>query len=202
MGDIKVFDNILHEDLFNDLLAITLNPEFEWNLCETAYAGSGGDRLKSTELSFAKIYLAEDIAKHPIISEVATMIKVALLNAGVRMEHGIFRIRWGFLFPKSDTENLISPPHVDAPYPHKTGLIYLNDSDGDTILYNETFDFSKVEDTLAVDMGVETEGVDFTEKTRVEHVANRLLLFPGEHYHSSSLPCKSQARLNLNFNYL
>jgi hypothetical protein len=199
----RVFDNILHEEVFKDLVNITLSSNFTWRICDTAYSGSGGvDRINNSQLSFARTFESDEIAKNPSISTVATIIKQALLDAGETMEQGLFRIRWGLLYPKSETDNLISPAHVDGTYPHKTGLIYLNTSDGDTILYNEILDSSTVLNGDDFDIHKVTSDMDFTENTRVNHIANRMLLFPGEQFHSSSLPCKTPIRLTINFNYL
>ena len=57
---------------------------------------------------------------------------------------------------------------------HLTLLYYINDTDGDTILYNEKFD--------------EGKEVILTEMARVSPKAGRAVLFNGNLYHSPSVP--------------
>lgn len=80
-------------------------------------------------------------------------------------------------------------PHVDFNYPHTTVLVYLNDSDGDTVLFNEVFDG-------------ETEPESLTVHTSHAPVYNRALKFYGLQYHSSSAPTKNERRLAMNINFI
>ena len=84
-------------------------------------------------------------------------------------------------------------PHVDYYFPHYTLLYYVNDSDGDTIIYNEKVD--------SVNFGVTPEYPDrFSLLDRVSPKQGRAVLFNGMHYHSSSLPKKSENRIAININ--
>jgi hypothetical protein len=86
-------------------------------------------------------------------------------------------------------------PHVDYYFPHYTLLYYVNDSDGDTILYNE-----KVE---TVNFGKDPEYPDrFSILDRVSPKQGRAVLFNGLHYHSSSLPKVSENRIAINVNFI
>ena len=77
-------------------------------------------------------------------------------------------------------------PHTDHSWPHYVFLYYINDSDGDTILYNEKFDDNKE--------------VVLTEQARVSPKAGRAILFDGLHYHSPLTPTKNyRAVINLTF---
>lgn len=78
-------------------------------------------------------------------------------------------------------------PHIDFDYPHKTVLWYLNDSDGDTIFFNEYLGdkFDKL-----------------TYQDRNKPTANQAVLFNGLQYHCTSLPQESSFRIVLNLNYI
>ena len=80
-------------------------------------------------------------------------------------------------------------PHVDYTMDHLVFLYYINDSDGDTILYNEKFK----------NVG---ESIYLSEKTKISPVAGRAILFNGRHYHSSVPPEISPFRLVLNIAFI
>ena len=79
-------------------------------------------------------------------------------------------------------------PHVDMKFPHKTVLLYLNDSDGDTIFYNESF----------VDDSAKSLSVSLTNTPK----KNQAVLFDGLQYHSSSFPTLSDYRMTANINFI
>ena len=78
---------------------------------------------------------------------------------------------------------IVHHPHVDIPEPHYASIYYVNDSDGDTIIYNET-----------------TPHNGFTEQLRVQPKANRLLIFDGKYYHTGSSPSHHKNRIIINTN--
>ena len=81
-------------------------------------------------------------------------------------------------------ENSIHDPHQDFTYPHYACILYVNDSDGDTVIYNET-QFCE----------------QFTEKQRISPKKNRLVLFNGLYFHTGHSPSKHQNRILVNSNY-
>lgn len=64
--------------------------------------------------------------------------------------------------------------HSDYTFPHKTGLFSINTCDG----------YTKLEDG-----------------TKIDSVANRMLLFDGSNPHSSSTTTDQPVRVNININY-
>lgn len=77
------------------------------------------------------------------------------------------------------------PPHIDMTSPGFHSLIYyINDSDGDTVLFNEQVPHSHT---------------DLTENTRVSPKKGNALLLPSHLFHSSSCPIKYKRRLVINF---
>ena len=65
-------------------------------------------------------------------------------------------------------------------------VLYLNDSDGDTVFYNE-----KLNDNYK----------ELTVQSRNKPVKNQAVLFDGLQYHSSSVPEKNTTRIALNINF-
>ena len=80
-------------------------------------------------------------------------------------------------------------PHVDYYFPHTTIIYYLNDSDGDTRMFQEFYS----------DSGIERS--DFIVKELVKPKANRLLIFDGLQYHTASNPFDFSRRVVININF-
>ena len=102
--------------------------------------------------------------------------------------YGISRAKANITFPDNtvtDVENS-QTPHVDHNFEHLVFLYYINDADGDTIVYNEKF--------------VNNDGIALTELARVTPKAGRAIVFDGLQYHSPMLPTKGyRAVINITF---
>ena len=81
---------------------------------------------------------------------------------------------------KKSSENHTAMPHRDFDFEHVVLLYYVNDSDGDTILFEDTTDKLKI-------------------AHRIQPKKNRLLVFDGNWLHSSSVPIKSEYRVVFNY---
>ena len=73
----------------------------------------------------------------------------------------------------------VDTPHLDRTEPHLVFLYYVNDSDGDTLLFNDKLDIIR----------------------RVKPKKGRMLLFEGNTLHTSSHPTKSDYRMCINIDY-
>lgn len=101
--------------------------------------------------------------------------------------HAVMRCKSNLTFPDTHTVPHTETPHVDHRWPHFTLLYYVNDADGDTIIYNEKFDGEKT--------------VALTKAARVSPKAGRAVLFNGLNYHSPSVP-QHGYRSVINFTFL
>ena len=99
----------------------------------------------------------------------------------------IYRIR--IALTTSVNEEVQHHPHVDLRQPHKVLLYYVNDSDGDTFMFNEFY-------------SPDEEITNFTIKEKVTPKKNRAVIFDGLRYHNSSKPVKNSSRfiINIDFN--
>ena len=85
---------------------------------------------------------------------------------------------------------LMHAPHVDADVPNIGGILYLNESDGDTVLFNQKGENGKI-----------PEGIDLTIKKTISPKVNRLLLFDGALIHTGHSPVNYSNRILLNMNF-
>ena len=93
-----------------------------------------------------------------------------------------FRIRMTLPDGTGPRNNL---PHVDHLIPHQVLLVYLNNSDGDTIIYNKTFN---------------EEPTDLIEVKRFSPKIGDAILFDGSFYHAGAVPSKNKRIIaNLDF---
>jgi hypothetical protein len=112
----------------------------------------------------------------------------------------LFRVRCGFNLPLSPVNKRYASldhnqPHVDHDNRVVTGktltcLYYVNDTDGDTFIFNEK-----------LKPAPSSWPAKFTVKTRVNPSRNKLLIFDGDHFHASSSPTEYESRLVLTFNF-
>jgi len=79
-------------------------------------------------------------------------------------------------------------PHTDytVDFPFVTAIYYINDSDGDTIIFNETN---------------EHKG-ELTIKHRITPKQGRMVMFSGDYLHSGNNPTTDIPRLTLNINFV
>jgi hypothetical protein len=84
-------------------------------------------------------------------------------------------------------------PHIDSLYPHYIAIYYVNDSDGDTFIFNES------NPTFEKDFD-EMQKNNFTVRQRVTPKKGRVVIFPGHTYHASSFARESKFRCVVNIN--
>lgn len=134
----------------------------------------------------------------PVVSAVNAMLVpllfVACDKAGLSFS-GLIRARLG-LFTQNVLEVPHHNPHVDFYEPHVVGLYYVNDSDGDTVVFNQTADQVTVQQSVAL-----ANSGGFTELARIAPRKGRMAFFDGRHYHASMHPVKSSHRIVVTFNF-
>jgi hypothetical protein len=89
--------------------------------------------------------------------------------------------------------NLMHGPHVDYEGFHYSSVFYLNETDGNTVIFNE-----KVPNRKGIS---HVDDFSLTIKESIEPKPNRLILFDGTYIHTGHSPSKYQCRKLLNSNY-
>jgi hypothetical protein len=108
----------------------------------------------------------------------------------------LLRMRVG-LFTRTMIEAVHHNPHVDFYEPHHTAVYYVNDSDGDTFVFNETYDDLDLQQSAK-----HADENKFTIAGRVSPKKGKMAGFDGRHYHASMHPMKAASRIAVTFNFL
>lgn len=168
--------------------------QFKWDWVEN----TGYEKIKENkewDFSWAHFVFRDG----QIVSDLYPYLMPIVLNIGdaigVDAQH-ILRIRIG-----CNTKTpmpIIHSPHIDSTVPHYTALLYLNDSDGDTVIYNQKYPFLK----NSAPHDEYSKNLNFTELARHSPEFNKVVVFDGSHYHSSSSPTIADRRIVVTMNFL
>ena len=193
----RILDDCVESKYFNTLKNEIFDfKHMPWFLSKyTAY------KQKSTDTDdFSFSHLAIKNSKD--ISELAPYARMyineAFKNLG-KSEPEIYRVRFGLIL--KSYKHKIHGPHVDDHELHHVGLLYLNDSDGDTYFYDNYYDPElNTENLYQFDYYEKHIKDKLKFEQSVTPKSNRLVLFNGYQYHASSSPVNSQLRVVMNFN--
>jgi len=116
-------------------------------------------------------------------------------KAGVPFK-SLLRIRVG-MFTQNAAGGPYHNPHVDFYLPHYNALYYVNDSDGDTFIFNETYDQVSLEQSIEY-----TRENKFTISGQVAPKKGRMVGFDGRHYHASMHPKQTSHRIAIAFSFV
>jgi hypothetical protein len=116
-------------------------------------------------------------------------------KAGVPFK-SLLRIRLG-LFTQNAAGGPYHNPHVDFYLPHYNALYFVNDSDGDSFVFNETYDEVSLEQSVEY-----TRETKFTVARQVSPKKGRMIGFDGRHYHASMHPMQSSHRIAIAFSFV
>jgi hypothetical protein len=124
---------------------------------------------------------------HPLIMNIQDHLK---------LRHEVIeRCRLNLTLPKNTVTAKHHLPHVDSFYPHWNALYYVNDSDGDTFIFDQTNKSFDANDEERIVKG------DFTVKRQITPEKGKVIIFPGHYYHASSQPRTSKYRIVCNMNF-
>ena len=184
-------DNVLGNNVFQKLQQTIKNDKLPWFFNN---ATSYTDADTPDDFSFSHLV----VQNGEVYSSLAPFLEACVLNALDSIGEPIqdlLRIRLGLITCAATSTT--HSPHVDYEHPHKSGLIYLNDADGDTVFYDQFYD--NTSDMHSQDYSKEQS---FTVHKAVTPKANRIAWFDGLRFHASSTTTTVDRRLVLNFNYV
>jgi hypothetical protein len=187
-----IIDKLLSDEDYTSIKNYILGPQMRWNFGAMVNVNDGHGITNpeaietwgfNTNFFDSTLEYADESA---LVHMIPIMNKIIALNG---IETKFKRIRAGMLCYKHGfkKENY-NIPHVDYAPPHKTLILYMNDTDGDTYIFNEKFSGKHL--------------TTFTVKQTITPVENRAVIFDGHQYHAASNPLHHDYRVIINVNYV
>lgn len=188
-----VVDNFLPKFFYQPLLRQIYSEGFSWFYVDEPSGGIKPNKVKGVhfpENQFGFSHLAykssEGGAVSNIYQSLVPMINLIEESFDITVNE-LLRVRLGMTTSMGEGGNQY--PHVDAQFPHYTLLYYLDESDGDTIFYDQHYTDGR-------------EMKDFSVAFANSPKANQAILFNGLQFHSSGIPEKYSRRTTININFL
>tara|TARA_B100000131_G_scaffold213203_1_gene204965 strand:- start:716 stop:1276 length:561 start_codon:yes stop_codon:yes gene_type:complete len=180
----EIIDNFFEEEYFNHIQSKILHADHPWYYMDNISIGKE-ITTRETDLRYGFNYsLIKSDDKGYDLGEMNKFIYDVSIAANANVA---LRSRMDMTTNRGESYKL--EPHVDFEYPHITTIFYVNDSDGNTIIYNQKYnDRDKYDQKLTV-------------KEEIEPVANRLLIFDGLFIHTGHTPSKHNRRILINSNF-
>jgi hypothetical protein len=195
MHDIIEIDNIIPVDYQNHLEETFTGWEFPWVLNKNIVSGDACfSNQKNNPPGFNHFFYEQNKA----ISNFFQLVYPLVLSITSQQLpfNRLFRMRANLTLANQKTESDLLMPHIDSFHPHWNAIYYVNDSDGDTVIFNETNDEY---DSGQADID-RIKANNFTIKHRVTPKKGKLLAFPGKYYHTASFCKNANYRCLININ--
>jgi hypothetical protein len=189
---ITVIDDFMPEEYFRQLQTFLLSLSFPW--FHSHKISTGEDKplglVNAIDSSAFTHKVFGKWENHKTFTYEAFLPLVDKIENHLENTHELIRLRavltnyqHGFA---SHNYNL---PHVDYPCKHISAVYYLNETDGDTWIFDQYYQGK-------------TDPETYTVKQRVCPKPNRLLIFDGLQYHTASNPVMHNTRLIANLNFV
>lgn len=156
------------------------SPAVSWYYAETT--ANYFDEKLPFHSSFSHLIFKSDTGPVSELFDCSLPILLTALDKQDKKLKKLIRIRMGLI--TRTPQEVIHAPHKDDVDDHVTGIYYLNETDGDTVIYNET-----------------EQSNNYTIKERLTPKANTWHEFNGAHYHSSSAPTQNEKRIVMTYNF-
>jgi len=196
MKDIIEIDNIITQSYQDQIESQVTEKTFPWYYNPTMVADQILQHDIDYNLSGFHHFLYEDAqAVSPFFNFLYPLVLSIQDNVDIPMKHSIERMRLNMSLRYKGSTRDHHLPHIDSLYEHWNAIYYVNDSDGDTVIFeetNETFDSNDLD---------YIENHTFTPLHRVTPKKGKLLVFNGKYYHASSFCQQSRHRIVLNMNF-
>lgn len=193
LDDILEIPNFLPQKYAEDIENMLLGEDFPWFFNKHASYDNkeivekfekNDPRLRDTS-AFIHGFMLDSNVNSDYFLQVKPILYFLEQKCKIITEN-IFRIRGVFVPPNPSMKNYMNIPHVDINLPHTTVLYYVNDCDGDTVIFNELF-------------GSDNWFAPKTVAYKCKPQKNKALIFNGLRYHTGCVPTINN-RVLINFN--
>ena len=196
MSDIIVLDDLVTPTYQDQILSRLTSYQFDWHWNPSNVLVDPGheydprlhldkNTVDSYQMTHLFIHENHPDRRDPFQDLILPMLWTAKDRFGLSGD--IIRCKANLLTNNRNfTEGCYNPAHTDSPDPHFVVVYYVNDSDGDTFIFNEE---------------AEDGDFDLTIKQRITPKKGRAVMFNGKYLHASSNPIKTDARIIINMDF-
>lgn len=201
-NDIIIIDNILPQDISDKIEETVTSNLFPWYILRDIQKEKLYDdneyKVSSNKKTLNTIQLSHGVfdfqnKNSQVNSELFDLTKkiTDICCDKFYISPKYLRMKYNLLMNHSKNKKGIhNTPHVDNPFIDNYSMIYyVNDSDGDTFIFNQTYQFDNPQKIKK-----------FSVFKKIEPRKNRAILFPGRYFHASSNPIRNEHRIVLNVN--
>ena len=196
---INVENNVLSKDLFNTFITEIEDKNFPWYFSKDVRETNSTFSTKNIKSNFTfestyqfvHTFILNSKYNSSYITELNNQLILEIFKKFNISKGSVQRSKINLTLNNNSDSNTFNIPHVDYEVSNKnlkrkTILLYLNESDGDTIFFNE-----KYEDSFD----------EFTLQKRIKPIKNSAVIFDTNNYHTGQNPIKYKKRLVLNLNF-
>lgn len=185
-------DNLLDDETANNIENFMLSKDFNWVYinsisgdCANKEAMLNDPKIKDTD-GFMHMFVNDKQMVSPHVGIVNELLYALSQHTSKKIDN-VERSRAVLLYKNSSFGEFYQGPHTDYDTPHMVMIYYVNDSDGDTIFFEER-------NTGTTDNSKKTISQQVTPKK------NKCIVFDGLQYHTGSVP-KDSHRVFININF-
>jgi len=168
----KVIDNFLEEEYFNELSNLVCSTNYDFAWYYGSYHSVFSDKNDPLQYFFTHIIYLNDVPNSSNYDICQELI--GEIDAKGEGIKSLLRIRANY-FPNTPNNIHEYPMHIDMDFSHTAAILSLNTCDGYTKL---------------------------ADGTKIDSVANRVVLFDAGEEHTGTTTTNAKARFNLIVNYL
>lgn len=170
--------NFLEEKESKKIKDFFFHPSFDWHLSLNTVEEQSNKNFID-HFQFSHVFYFDNMPKSDYFNDINNLFLKFLKKHNVVCK-AILRSKSNLIIRYPGMENKILQPHIDAPFSHKVFLYYVNDSDGNTVFFDN-------------DLKIQKE---------VSPLQGKGILFDGLTYHANKMPSKSDFRCVINIAFL
>jgi hypothetical protein len=191
--DIIIIDDVVDKETQDQIESSIFSKDTKWTFARTIfYNGINpevNEKQKNSLMSFTNLKM--DLDKKLTLDASEKLYSKPLQNLNVKT---LFQIRAQLQLPiLTEKDMRYGIPHTDGrEIKYTIGVYYVNDSDGDTVIFKQT-----THDTKSIDLIADKLEI----LTSISPKKGRLVLFDGSRYHAVGKP-KKDIRCILNYHFI
>jgi len=188
---IQQFENVLTNEMADSIEQHMLSTNFDWKYVSSISGDCVNDEAKANDPNIKDCdgFMHMFVNDGDILSDQASILAEIITAMEKRLNKTVDKVersRAVLLYKNPTFGDFHQGPHTDYEIPHMVMIYYVNDSDGDTIFFEERH------------TGV-TNNNKKTISERISPKKNKCIVFDGLQYHTGSIP-KDNHRVFININ--